>query len=382
MPMDAKVVVDRCLRGFAARFGGMPELGVLSPGRVNLIGDHTDYNEGFVLPMAIDRWTVIAACRRPDGVVRVGTTLGGDIVRLGHGEPDPDWAKYVRGTLELCEQAGLAVGGLDIWIDSSVPTGAGLSSSAALCVGVATLAECICGIQLGVIEKARLCQRVEHVYAGVPCGIMDQLVIAGASPGSAMLLDCRSLTAAQVPIDPAEVAVLIADTGVSRTLAGSVYAQRREECERAAGLLGVASLRDVSAVPTGQDAPLLRARHVVTENARVPAMSEALMACDWASAGLLMTQSHASLRDDFGITGQALDAMVECAEGIEGVYGARMTGAGMGGCAVVLARADGAAVVAGELTARYRERTPGAASVFEVRAVSGAAPFDPRTLTG
>lgn len=375
MGIDDGGVVSRCVRGFAARYGGPPELGALAPGRVNLIGDHTDYNEGFVLPMAIDRYTAIVAARRADRQVLAGTALSGDVVRLDGQPGEPAWACYVRGTLELCSQHGLDTGGLMLWIESDVPAGGGLSSSAALCVGVATLVELACGRGLGVIEKARLCQRVEQEYAGVPCGIMDQASIAGAHPGSAMLLDCRSLVSEPVPIDGSAVRVLIAHTGVSRTLAGSVYAQRRRACEEAAARLGVAWLRDVAQPPTGQDLAMRCARHVVTENVRVRRFVEALRLGDWKLAGDLMNASHGSLRDDYEITGPALDTMVDCARRIEGVLGARMTGAGMGGCAAVLVRSDAAETAASELARRYQERTGNTGSVFAVRPVGGAAGF-------
>ncbi len=365
-------LAERAVRGFAERYEREAEAVAAAPGRVNLIGDHTDYNEGFVLPMAIDRYTAVAGAVRTDRAIRVGSSRTGEVVTLAENETDAGWTRYVRGVVELCRETGLDAGGLDLWIESSVPTGSGLSSSAALCVGIATLIETLAGRTLGAMKKAELCQRVEHGYAGVPCGIMDQAVIAGADPGSAMLLDCRSLSTERVEIDESEVAVLVADTRQSRTLAGSAYADRRAACAAAARRLGVGSLRDVGDEPGGEDEVMRCARHVVTENARVQTFAEAVRAGRWAEAGAIMHASHASLRDDFRITGEALDAMAMCAQSIDGVYGARMTGGGMGGCAVVLAQRDRAEEVSRELAAAYASRTGRSGEVFAVRAVGGA----------
>jgi galactokinase len=365
-------LAERAVRGFERRFEREAEAVAAAPGRVNLIGDHTDYNGGFVLPMAIDRYTAVAGAVRTDRAIRVGSTRTGEVVTLADDETDADWTRYVRGVVELCRETGLDAGGLDLWIESSVPTGSGLSSSAALCVGIATLIETLAGRTLGAMKKAELCQRAEHEYAGVPCGIMDQAVIAGADPGSAMLLDCRSLSSERVEIDESKVAVLVADTRQARTLAGSAYADRRAACAAAARRLGVDSLRDVGDEPGGEAEVMRCARHVVTENARVQTFAEAVRAGRWAEAGAIMQASHASLRDDFRITGEALDAMVVCAQSIDGVYGARMTGGGMGGCAVVLARRDRAEGVSRELATAYASRTGRTGEVFAVRAVGGA----------
>ncbi len=366
-------LAERVVRGFEKRYEREAEAVVAAPGRVNLIGDHTDYNGGFVLPMAIDRYTAVAGAVRTDRAIRVGSARSGEVVTLAGDETDAGWTRYVRGEMELCRVSGLDAGGLDLWIESSVPTGSGLSSSAALCVGIATLIETLAGRTLGAMKKAELCQRVEHEYAGVPCGIMDQAVIAGADPGSAMLLDCRSLSSERVEIDESEVAVLVADTRQARTLAGSAYADRRSACAAAARRLGVGSLRDVGdELGCGEDEVMRCARHVVTENARVQTYADAVRAGRWAEAGAIMHASHASLRDDFRITGEALDAMAMCAQSIEGVFGARMTGGGMGGCAVVLARRDRAEGLSRELAAAYASRTGRTGEVFAVRAVGGA----------
>lgn len=369
---EAGELCRRAIAGLWRELGARAEAVGIAPGRVNLIGDHTDYSGGLVLPMAIDRWTVVAGARRADERVRVGTAMTGEVVRLGSGGDEPVWARYVRGVIELCRARGLEAGGLNLWIESSVPGGSGLSSSAALCVGVAMLVETLVGERMGVMAKAELCQRAEHVYAEVPCGIMDQAVIAGAEAGSAMLLDCGNLAWEPVAIAEREVAVLVADTGVSRRLAEGVYAARRRSCEEAAQRLGVKSLSELDEAPAGGDEAMRCARHVVTENARVRRLAEAMRAGDWTLARELMNDSHASLRADFRVTGEVLDAMVEIAQGLAGVHGARMTGAGMGGCAVVLAERAAAESVARELEAGYRERTGRFGAVFPVRAVGGA----------
>lgn len=382
----APALLDRCARAFHAHFNKPPTLAALAPGRVNLIGDHTDYNQGLALPMAIDRWTAIAAAPRTDNEIHAGSALGGQVLRIENSTAAPAWTTYIRGTLELTREAGLNLGGLDLWIESDIPTGAGLSSSAALCVALATLIEHATGITLGHAAKARLCQRVEHEYAKVPCGIMDQTIIAAAHEHTAMLLDCRSMVTTYIPFDGREVRVLIADTGVSRALASSAYAARRAECEAAAAFLGVQSLRDAPA-PTeewGTSIPLRRARHVVTENARVQAFAEAIRARDWPAAGHLMDQSHDSLQGDFDITGPALDALIQCARDIgqtSGVLGSRMTGAGMGGCAVLLVRADAADDIAARILPAYSARTGNIARVFPVRPVAGASAATPPIIT-
>ncbi len=364
---------ERALRSFVERFGRKAEAVALAPGRVNLIGDHTDYNKGSVLPMAISRWTAVAGARARGDRIRVGSALSGGLRTIRENEAGNDWTRYVAGVSALCREAGLDPGGQDLWIESSVPAGSGLSSSAALCVGVATLIETMTGRSLGVMPKAMLCQRVEHEYAGVPCGVMDQAVICGAQAGSAMLLDCDTLSYEPLALPESEVVILIADTGQSRALAGSAYADRRRSCDEAARRLGVGSLRELTHPPEGDDPVMRCARHVVTENARVLRFAEAIGRADWAGAGLQMNESHASLRDDFCITGDALDAMVHGAQATHGIYGARMTGAGMGGCAVALARADTALAAACEIAKRYRASTGCDGQVYPVRAVSGAA---------
>jgi galactokinase len=383
---------DAARAAFAGPFGAGGEMwAAYAPGRVNLIGDHTDYTGGFVLPTTIHRGTHAVVRPRTDAAVRV--------VAEGHGEaayrlvepvePErPLWARYVLGTArEVAGRAGAgragALGGADLYVSGDVPLGAGLSSSASLTVAVALGLAGAWGVELGETEAALLAQRVEHAYAGVQCGIMDQVAVRSGRAGHAVLLDCRSLEHEAVPVPGDEVAVVIVNSGVGRSLAGSAYNERREAVEGAAALLqrrGVTgpgggpstSLRDVTLADLDAHADALggrlyrRACHVVTENARVLDAAEALRAGDLTRVGALMSASHASLRDDYAVSGPELDVLVEEAEAA-GALGARLTGAGFGGCTVNLVRPGEADAFAVTVAARYAERTGREAEVFVVR---------------
>jgi galactokinase len=299
------------------------------------MGDHTDYNDGFVLPMAIDRECVVTASRRDDGRVRArsfGAAV--DVDASGAEEPAdvrPEWGRYVGGVVRALAARGRAPVGLDAEIESSVPAGSGLSSSAAFEVALA-LALCdVGGLTLDAADLARACQEAEHAATGVPSGIMDQLVSVAAVAGAALLIDCRSLEVEPVPL-PAGVAVVAVHSGMPRKLEGSAYAERRAACEAAARRLGVRALRDAT-LDQVRDDPL--ARHVVTENARVLETAAALRAGDCERAGALFSQSHASLRDDFRVSTPELDVLVGELERA-GAFGARLTGAGFGGAVVAL----------------------------------------------
>jgi len=327
-----------------------------APGRVNLIGDHTDYNEGFVLPLAIDLECVVEARPRPDGAVRLRSPVAG-------------WEPYADGVARVLEARGRAPVGLDGAISSTVPVGAGLSSSAALEVALA-LALCdVAGFKLPPLELALACQEAEHLATGVPSGVMDQLASLHGLTGHALLVDCRDLSIEPIRL-PAELAVIAVHSGVTRTLAGSAYAERRAACKAAAARLGVASLRDATA---GQVAGDPRARHVVSENARVLAAARALADGDLDALGPLLAASHASLRDDFDVSTPELDALVTALE-VAGALGARLTGAGFGGCVVALARRTDAARVADDAARAYRRATGREATIFHVRAADGAGP--------
>jgi galactokinase len=370
---------ERAVAGFRTRWGAEPPLLARAPGRVNLIGDHTDYNDGFVLPMAIDREVWIALRPRADRRVKaisesdprpVGLTVDAGGVEAG-------WGAYLQGVSWALREADLPVQGWDGFVASDVPVGAGLSSSAALELAAAMAFLAGAERRPGLVDLARLAQRAENDWVGVSCGIMDQLVVAAGRAGHALLIDCRTLEARPVPL-PAGVAVLVLDTTTRRDLVASAYNQRRRECEQAARVLGVAALRDVDAADVARHAerlghPLVgRARHVVTENDRTRRAAEALGRGDVRTTGSLMAESHVSLRDDFEVSSDALDAIVDAAAVQPGCHGARMTGAGFGGCAVALVDGSAAERVAEAAAGLFRTETGHDARVLVCAAAAGA----------
>ena len=304
---------------------------VHAPGRVNLIGEHTDYNAGFVLPCAIDRYTAVQVLRRRDQIVTVAATDIGETDRftLGRIERTGTWRDYVRGVVRLLEPAT----GADLRISSDVPRGAGLSSSAALEVAVARAFS----DRLSSKELALLAQQAENDFVGVECGIMDQFAVTHAQAGHALLLDCRDLSYQHIPV-PAGTTIVVADSRIERKLAASGYNDRRAACGEAARLLDVHTLRDASldqlaALPSNLRK---RARHVITENERTLAAASELKAEDLEAVGGLMNDSHRSMRDDFEIVPPQLDELAAATRNIDGCYGSRMTGGGFGGCTVSL----------------------------------------------
>jgi len=338
---------------FEKRFGTSPRL-VQAPGRVNLIGEHTDYNEGFVFPAAIAFNTQIAIAKRDDRslVVFSENYSEGCEFELDHlpASPRGHWCDYVVGVVRLLRQRFGALPGASLLIQGDVPHGAGLSSSASLEVAVCSAYLDISDQRLEGTAIARLCQQAENEFVGARCGIMDQFVCVHGRKDHALQLDCRSLDFRLFPI-PAEVRLMICNTMVRHSLAAGEYNQRREECEAAARyfserLPSVRALRDVTMgnfLEFGRQLPSTiqkRARHVITEDARVLQAAEALDRKDLVSFGKLMASSHASLRDDFEVSCAELDLMVGLAGQVEGVYGARMTGGGFGGCAIALVQAD------------------------------------------
>ena len=337
---------------------------VTAPGRVNLIGEHVDYNDGFVLPMAIERHVRLDVRPRKDRLVVIRTDRGPESITLDLAEsilPRPGhWSSYVAGVIEGFRRLGFDPPGFEADVSATLPAGGGLSSSAALEVATATALETLCGRSLAAERKALLCQAAEHEFAGVPCGIMDQFAVCFAVPGHALCLDCRSRSIVPVPIG-AGLRVLVINSGVKHALADGAYATRRAECAEAAGRLGVASLRDL--VPADLDGaarflppPLLaRARHVVGEIARVPAFVGALAVCDWETAGWLLGESHRSLSVDYEVSCPELDLLVELARGVPGIIGCRMTGGGFGGCVVALVEEAGADDAARALVDAYRD---------------------------
>lgn len=354
---------------------------VVSPGRVNLIGEHTDYNDGFVLPLAIDRGLRIAGRRIGGTTARLASDRGGPPLQIDlSGQLSPgrsDWGRYAEGVIAGLQRLGWEIPGFEATITADLPSGGGLSSSAALEVGIATALETLCGRALAPAEKALLCQRAEHEFAGVPCGIMDQFAVTFARQGHALLIDCRSRDVRHVPLGD-EVAMLVIDSGVKHALSDGGYATRRRECETAARLLDVPTLRDVllDTWPTAErslpEPERKRARHVVSENARVLTFVEAARSSDWPAAGRLMNASHASLRDDFEVSCRELDLICATVGGLDGVFGCRMTGGGFGGCAIALvdaARSEPVAAAAREACGQALGTKP---SLFLTRASAGA----------
>jgi galactokinase len=390
MPDDLDRQRGAARAAFAERHGaGGPVWAAYAPGRVNLIGDHTDYTGGLVLPMTIHRGTWALARARDDGRVRVVAAGFGDAAwALGEPVGGDLWARYVFGTArEVAALADRPPGGADLYVTGDVPVGAGLSSSASLTVAVALGLAAAWGVDLGETEAALLAQRVEHRDAGVQCGIMDQVAVRSGRAGHAVLLDCRSLEHEAVPVPTGEVAVVIVNSGVERSLAGSAYNERRKAVERAADTLrqrgGPAALRDATPEALAEHADALGdllpyARHVVTENARVATAADALRAGDLDAVGRLMDASHASLRDDYRVSGPELDVLVEEARAA-GALGARLTGAGFGGGTVNLVRQPEVDAFAERVAARYAERTGRDAEVFVVRENREAGVEGPQT---
>jgi len=377
----------RVADAFRRRNGRAPELVARAPGRVNLIGEHTDYNDGFVLPCAIDFDTAIAAARRDDREVRVVACDYGEATDgfgldapIGH-RNDAPWPNYVRGVVQRLLARGIALQGADLVVSGNVPQGAGLSSSASLEV-------CVCqafkGLQrlddrtLDPTTMALVSQEAENRFVGMNCGIMDQLISARGEAGCALLIDCRSLQARPVPL-PAGIAVMIVHSNVQRGLVDSEYNTRRAQCEAAARHYGVPALRDVDldrleAGRRGLDEVCYRrARHIVTENRRTLDAADALAAGDLPRLGRLMAESHASMRDDFEITVPPIDrlaAILQQAIGDAG--GARMTGGGFGGCCVALLPLECVEATRAAVAQGYRAPNGQPATVYVCRASAGA----------
>jgi galactokinase len=327
---------------------------------VNLIGEHTDYNEGFTLPMALPFDTVLAVSGdgdSRDGAVTIDSDGFGTVTIDPIADPTtvPGWALHLAGCVALLRELGIASGGWRATIDTDIPTGASLSSSAALEVATISALLARAGLEWPPIDVARLGQRVENEVVGLPSGIMDQFISAGAVAGHASLMDCRSLTLTPAPL-PDGVVVAVMDTGTRRVLAEGAYGDRRAACERAAVQIGVSALRDAALdqLPlVADDVDRRRAHHVITENQRTLDAVEAMRSGDVDRLGRLMDASHDSLRDDFEVSGPGLDAIVDVARDAPGCLGARMTGGGFAGCAVALVRADTADAFTADVTGRY-----------------------------
>jgi galactokinase len=371
---------------FARTFGREPKWIVAAPGRVNIIGEHTDYNDGFVFPMAIERYTIIAAAPNnlPRITLRSAAGQGVAVIDLGQPlkpAPKGTWTNYPVGVIAGFLARDINPIGFDAVMSSNVPLGGGLSSSASLEVATATLLEAVTCRRLDPVEKALLCQKAEHDYAGMPCGIMDQFISVLGQKDHILLLDCRSRQTELVPFTDRTMAVLITNTNVKHELTGSEYPTRRKQCETAARALGVASLRDASAELLERNRGKLdevvyrRARHVIGEIARTPKAADAIRRGDWAQAGEAMYASHYSLKDDYEVSCSELDTVVEIAKSIGpfgGVIGCRMTGGGFGGCAVAIVKTDAVDTVMMTLETRYKAKTGITPTMFVSRPGQGA----------
>ena len=374
-------------QAFKDRYGGAEPRLFRAPGRVNLIGEHTDYNDGFVLPMALDRETVVAAAPRPDRVVRVRTLSLNQEAEFDLDAPAArsrgTWLAYVEGVARSLEAGGARLAGADIVLDSDVPEGAGLSSSAALEIASGLALLTLSGQKIDLVALALAGQRAEHEYVGTKSGIMDQYTSALARAGCALLIDCRALTAEAVPLDFTRAQVVICDTNVKHELASSEYNTRRAECEEGVRLLrevlpGIEALRDVSPEEFAAHADRLpevvrrRCRHVVAENERTLRAVAALGQGDLAETGRLMYESHASLRDDYEVSCRELDILVEAASGVGGAHGARMTGGGFGGSTVNLVGRERVPEFSAAVAEEYRRRAGREATLYVTDAGAGA----------
>ncbi len=373
-------LLEQLEKTFAAHYEELPAHIVRAPGRVNLIGEHTDYNDGFVLPMAIEHAVYIAL--RPNHGTQVqlyatnfDQTLAFDLTDFQREDMSP--AEYVKGMTRALQDAGHTLHGWDGVITGDVPIGAGLSSSAATEMAVGQAFAVVSDLHIAPVALAKMGQWVENEWLGLGSGIMDQMISANGQAGSALLIDCRSLATEPVPL-PTGTVVAILDTGTRRGLVDSKYNERRQQCETAAAHFGVPKLRDLTLAQfqaREQELDVLprkRARHVITENARVLQARDALHNNDAAAFGRLMDASHVSMRDDFEISSDALNAMVQHAQAHPACYGARMTGGGFAGCAVALVRAGDADDFAAQVTARYRADTPHEPAVYISRPTDGA----------
>lgn len=378
-------LADRTLARFAEMVGAAPDLAVRAPGRVNLIGEHTDYNDGFVLPAAIGLQSIVTVRRRPDRIVRlIAADFGDAVSEFDLAKPiardaDQPWSDYIRGVASILQAEGVDLGGLDMLIAGDIPQGSGLSSSASLSVasGMA-LGGLFAPCRFDATQIALIAQRAECDFVGMRCGNMDQLASAQGAAEHALLIDCRSLDVRPVAL-PAQTAILIVHSGISRGLVDGHYNERRAQCEAVARALGAAALRDVTreqletAQPDLDPVAYRRARHVVTENARTLAAADAMATGDLVALGKLMAASHASMRDDFEITLPAIDGLVAELQNVIGPRGgARMTGGGFGGAVVALVAADAVETVVAHIEARFRTPEGQKPPIMVERAHAGA----------
>jgi len=406
---------ERACRLFERRFGKKPSFGAIAPGRVNLIGEHTDYNDGFVMPLALnDMFTSVVGALNTDGIIRIITEasdVGESLVEFPASKDavlasrEPKWANYVKGVIlqfffpddATKTSTPASIPSFDAVIATDVPLGGGLSSSAAIEVSFFTFLECLTSSNTydtlnGKKRKALLCQRAEHVTVGMPCGIMDQFISVLAESGQALLIDCRSHETRAVPLSDPEVLLLVTNSNVKHELTGGEYAKRRSQCGEAVDALkaafpdqGITALRDVTLDQVKQVAAALggensiafrRSRHVISENNRTVLAADALSRGDYKTVGELMTESHRSLRDDYEVSCEELDILVDLALQVNGVFGSRMTGGGFGGCTVTLLQRSALNVAITHLCDKYHEKTGKQATIFSTTPGEGAKLFD------
>ncbi len=375
---ELKPLIQDVEEQFKKQFNREPRWITMAPGRVNLIGEHVDYNDGYVLPMAIEKYMVVAADYR-DKVVKdnkatlcIHSTALNETKTIENVYEDKilsvsNWTDYIRGVLAGFQSINIQLPSLDILIHGNVPFGSGLSSSAALEVAIATLFEIISDRRLDEIDKIKLCQKAEHEYAGVPCGIMDQYCVVKGKKDHLLLLDCKTITSDKIPFLDPDVAILIINSNVKHNLSASEYPKRLKECREAARILGVKSLREASLDKLEEYKQKLeptlfkRARHVISEIDRTQKTAEAIKNGNWKYAGVLMFESHASLRDDYEVSCPELDILVDTAYQISekwrGIFGSRMTGGGFGGCTVSVVQIDSIPAIKQEIITQYRTKT-------------------------
>ena len=380
MKANTSEVHQRVVTDFAQRFGAPPSVVVRAPGRVNLIGEHTDYNDGFVMPMAIDRATWIALRPRADDTVILQALDHGESLTFNLKDFQRDamtWREYPKGVTHMLKEAGYPLRGWEGVTACDVPMGAGLSSSASYELAIARAFSAVAGFAWDAPRMAVLCQKAENEWVGVKCGIMDQMISAVGEKDKAVLIDCRDLSRKPAPL-PAGTAVVIMDTMTRRGLVDSAYNERRQQCHAAAAHFGVKALRDVTMnvfqSRAGELDPVVckRARHVISENERTVSAVAAMTNGDAAALGQLMNTSHDSLRDDFEVTNHELNVIVDVARQQAGCFGARMTGAGFGGCAVALVAAPQAQTFAARVAEGYARKCGRQPAIYVTLATAGA----------
>lgn len=377
--MKAELIINEAVQLFQSKFGKQPECLVRAPGRVNLIGEHTDYNEGYVLPIAIDKAVYIAIGKTDGTTVRLYSNdmkeqIQFDLQKL---EKAKGWGEYFKGVAWALQEQGFLPKGWHGVLVSDIPQGAGLSSSAAVEMATVCAFSFSSGLELTKQQMALIGRKAENDWVGVKSGIMDQMISSGGVEGHALLIDCRTHQTQTVPLS-GDVAIVVMDSATRHALVASAYNDRRRECEEAARFFGVSSLRDVSIeefhARQAQLDPVLakRARHVITENDRVLQFVKALQDQDEISLGRLLSESHASLRDDYEVSSQELNEIVACALEQPGCLGARMTGAGFGGCAIALVKHSEVNTFEKKLKDCYLQHTGLAATIFVCKASQGA----------